>query len=291
MPAMQSPGSSDWAAARGEKWLAHLSGLEPMLTPVDTPLVDALRLDAPLRIADVGCGSGATTLAIARRAAPGSVVHGFDISRGLVEKASSRLGEDRRDVVFHVADMASSAPPGGRYDRLVTRFGIMFFEDPPAAFANIARWLASGGRFAFAVWGPSSENHWLTLPRDAVAQVVDVPKPDPDAPGPFRYADAEKLRALLSQSGFRDVEVNDWRGKLPLGGERSVADAATFALTSLSCVQRPARGGRPRGARRSSAIAHREARRAPSRRRGVAGCVRAHRHRRLRSTSISQTSR
>lgn len=225
--------TSDWAAARGEKWRAHLSGTEAMMAPVDEPLIRALRFEAACRIADIGCGGGGTTLEILRRAPAGSVVHGLDISPALIELARARLRSDERAVAFKIADMATTTPEEP-YDRLVSRFGIMFFEDPPAAFANLVRWLAPGGRFAFAVWGRPSENAWMASVREVVAEVIDLPTPDPEAPGPFRYADAGKLVTLLDQAGFGELDVSDWRGVLPIGGGLRAVEAADFALASFS---------------------------------------------------------
>src|SRR5262249_13722938 len=152
-PPEMTTSSPNWAAERGDKWRAHLAGNEPMLAPVDEPLLRALQLDTPIRLADVGCGAGATTREILRQAPAGSVVHGFDLSPGLIEVARERS----RQIRFEVADMQTAAPEKP-YDRLASRFGVMFFPDAPAAFANLARWLVPGGRFAFAVWGPLSEN-------------------------------------------------------------------------------------------------------------------------------------
>jgi SAM-dependent methyltransferase len=203
--------------------------MESTLQPVDAPLVDALALDAPLRIADVACGGGGTTLAIHRRAPAGSVVHGFDLSPALVEAARARASS----VVFDIANIAEDAP-AQPYDRLASRFGVMFFPDPPRAFANLTRWLAPGGRFAFAVWGALDDNPWMTTVRDTVAEVVDVPPVESDAPGPFRYGDVAVLVALLEHAGFVDVHARDWTGALPMGGHRSAADAAAAAISSLS---------------------------------------------------------
>jgi SAM-dependent methyltransferase len=116
----------------------------------------------------------------------------------------------------------------------VSRFGIMFFDDAPAAFANLARWLVPGGRFAFAAWGATSDNPWMTSVRDAAAEVVDIPTPDPEAPGAFRYAEADQLLARLDRAGFGELGVRDWRGMLPIGGGRSPAEAANFALGSFA---------------------------------------------------------
>jgi len=226
--------SQGWGAARGEKWRTQLEGMEAMLAPVDGSLIRALQLDGPLRIADIGCGGGATALEIVRRAPAGSVVHGFDISPAPNEVARRRTRGDERAIAFEVADMATAAPPAELYDRLVSRFGVMFFDDAPAAFANLARWLVPGGRFAFAVWGRASDNPWMTSVRDAVAAVVDVPEADPDAPGPFRYGDADKLLTLLERAGLCELHASDWRGALPIGGRLPAAEAATFALASFS---------------------------------------------------------
>ena len=233
-PSTASTSASDWAAARGEKWRAQLAGMEAMLAPVDEPLLRALQLDAPCRIAEIGCGGGGTTLELLRQAPPGSVVHGFDISPGLIEVARRRAGPEPQAIAFETADMATAAPPGEPYHRLVSRFGIMFFDDAPAAFANLARWLTPGGRFAFAAWGPTADNPWMTSVRDAAAAVVEIPSPDPEAPGAFRYAEADKLLALLARTGFGELAVRDWRGVIPLGGGLPPADAANFALASFA---------------------------------------------------------
>ncbi len=230
----ERPAASDWAGSRGAKWRDRLAGMEAMLAAVDEPLLRALQLDAPLRIADLGCGGGGTTLAIQRRAPLGSVVHGCDISPGLIELARQRIPPAERAIAFELADVATARAPAEPYDRLVSRFGLMFFDDPPAAFANLRQWLSRGGRFAFAVWGPPAENPWIAIVRQVVAEVVDIPPADPEAPGLFRYAGAGKLLALLDRAGFNDLEVVDWRGTLPIGGALTDADAANFALASFS---------------------------------------------------------
>jgi SAM-dependent methyltransferase len=230
---VENPSASEWGAARGEKWRDQLVGMEAMLKPVDGPLLGALQLEAPCRIVDVGCGGGGTALEILRRAPAGSVVHGFDVSPALVESARERTRPDARALAFDVADMAT-ATPDQAYDRMVSRFGIMFFDEPDAAFANLLRWLTPGGRFAFAAWGRPADNPWMTTVRDAVAEVIDVPPPDPEAPGPFRYGDADKLLTLLDRAGFGALGVHDWRGPLRMGGGMPPAEAARFAFAAFS---------------------------------------------------------
>src|SRR5215831_15166709 len=213
MTATQHPAAADWAGARGEKWRSQVDGMEATLAPIDEPLISALRLDRPCGIADVGCGGGATTLEIRRRAPAGSVVHGYDISPALIEVARSRIRSVDDAISFDIANVAAAPAPSRPYDRLVSRFGIMFYDDPPAAFANLARWLAPGGRFAFAVWDRPDNNPRFSTVREVVA---------------------DTLLGLLDGAGFGDLAVRDWRAELAVGGGLPAAEAATFSLASFS---------------------------------------------------------
>jgi SAM-dependent methyltransferase len=110
----------------------------------------------------------------------------------------------------------------------------MFFNDPPAAFANLRRWLVPGGRFAFAVWGRVVDNTWMTATRAAVAEAIDLPPIEPLTPDPFRYGDVTPLLSLLARSGFVNLTVTDWRQALPIGNRLPAPEAAQFALASFS---------------------------------------------------------
>lgn len=230
----QNPTGDDWSTSRGEKWLAHASGMEAMLAPVNEPLIAALRLDAPLRLAEIGCDGGGTALEILRRAPKGSFVHGFDIAPMLIEWARGRVSQTETAIAFDLADMGTAPAPGELYDRLYSRFGMLFFPDELAAFSNLLRWLTPGGRFAFAAWAPTADNSWMTLARDATAEVIQLPPPDPDGPGGFRYADAGKFVSLLGEAGFTGLSVQDWRGTFSIGGGLPADEAAAFALASFA---------------------------------------------------------
>lgn len=232
MAATQSPSSQTWAETRGAKWRDQLDPMEAMLAPIDAALIAALDLNGPLRIAEIGAGGGATTRAIAAAAAPGSAIEGFDISPDLIEAAKVRAGSIAR---FTLAD-AARFRPAERFDRLASRFGVMFFEAPEQAFANLHQWLQPGGKLAFAVWGPAREVAFMASVREAVAAVIDLPQPDPDAPGPCRYGDPSGLLALLNAAGFRDCAAKTWRGDLQVGGGMVPDAAAEFLLTSSSAA-------------------------------------------------------
>ncbi|MEM6797304.1 MAG: class I SAM-dependent methyltransferase [Acidobacteriota bacterium] len=233
-----NPAPPTWSGDRGARWRSGLAGVEGTFAPVDPPLIDALRLEGALRIAEIGCGGGGTTLEIARRADAGSLVHGFDISPDLLaaarERTAAERGEPAAAVRFSRSNVESDPPPEEPYDRLVSRFGILFYEDPPRAFGRMTRWLNPGGRLAFAVWGPPADNPWASALRETAAQHLELAPPDPEAPGPFRYADDSLLLGLLDRAGFRDLEQRDWRGTIPVGGGLPAEGAADFVLGSFS---------------------------------------------------------
>ncbi|GAB5415597.1 MAG: methyltransferase domain-containing protein [Congregibacter sp.] len=232
--------ASDWAGDRGKKWVEHMAATEVMLSPIDAPLIEALNLQDGCLVADIGCGGGRTTRAIAQRLDSESQVAGIDVSPDVIAAAkSSRAEQSDADTVgakieFHCVDAASGRPALAPFDRLGSRFGVMFFEDPPAAFANLRSWLNPGGQFAFAVWGPLPQNAWIACLRQVIANLVELPKPPPDAPGPFRYADADRFCQLLETAGFSNLSVAPWQGELALGGGMDAKTAAAFCLSAFS---------------------------------------------------------
>ncbi|MEM6569142.1 MAG: class I SAM-dependent methyltransferase [Planctomycetota bacterium] len=232
-----------WSDVKGERWNRGLADAEAMLAPLDAPLRDALDLRGPCRIAEIGCGGGGMALDLARQCPAGSEVCGYDVSPRLVETARRRARAEGTAVRFELADAAEADVPDRAFDRLVSRFGVMFFDSPEVAFARLARWLRPDGRFAFAVWGPMPENPWMVCMREVAAGFVDVPSKAPDASGPFRYADAEALVDLLSRAGFEGVESTTWRGALPVGGGLDGSGAASFALGTFSIGEAVARAG------------------------------------------------
>lgn len=233
-----SESANAWAGGRGALWREKLDGMEALLAPIDAPFLEALALDAPCRIGEVACGGGGTTRAIAAAAPAGSEVTGFDISADLIDAATARAGGVAR---FLQAD-AATWRPDRPFDRLASRFGVMFFDDPAAAFANLRHWLAPGGRLAFAVWGPAAEVGFLAQTRAAIGSAMALPPADPDAPSPCRYGDSAKLIALLEDAGFQGVAAQTWRGELPVPGG-SPEEAADFLLSSSSSAAPLAEAG------------------------------------------------
>lgn len=228
----------DWEHERGRLWRQQLSGLEAMLAPVNNRLIDALKLSKAHHIADIGSGGGATSIALLNAAPPGSRVTGFDISADLIDAAQSKYAAHADRLTFVQTDAQRHTGTDRQFDRLTSRFGIMFFDDPATAFANLARWLTPDGEFAFAVWAPPKANPWMSEIRRVVEQFIDLPEPDMGGPGPFRYQDGDAFTHLLSQSGFRNVVFETWSGLLPIGGGLNAQSAADFALAAFSLGQR-----------------------------------------------------
>ncbi|WP_244734347.1 class I SAM-dependent methyltransferase [Mesorhizobium sp. 113-1-2] len=160
-------------------------------------------------VLDVGCGAGATTLAMARRVGKGGNCVGLDISQPLVALATERARvEDVANASFEVGDAQAFAFESGRFDAVISRFGVMFFDDPVAAFTNIRKAARRGGKLAFVAWRSPLENDFMTTAVRAAAPFLPpAPAPDPDAPGQFAFADGAKAKRILEASGWASIEV------------------------------------------------------------------------------------
>jgi SAM-dependent methyltransferase len=196
-----------WNDTPGLTWARLQTLLDRQIAPLGEAALAALDPRAGMRILDIGCGCGDTTLALALAVGPEGQVLGADISRPMLEVARQRIaaaGLAQASVID--ADAQGEDFGAGQWDGLYSRFGVMFFADPPAAFANLARALKPGGRLAFVCWRPLKENPWMTAPLAAALKHVPPPEPtDPHAPGPFAFADPERVRGILAGAGFSDI--------------------------------------------------------------------------------------
>jgi ubiquinone/menaquinone biosynthesis C-methylase UbiE len=196
-----------WNDTAGQTWASLQALLDRQIAPLGEAAMAALDPRAGERILDIGCGCGDTTLALALAVGPQGRVLGADISKPMLEVARGRLktaGLEQASVIE--ADAQAEDFGAGEWDGLYSRFGVMFFADPPAAFANLAAALKPGGRLAFVCWRPLTENPWMTVPLAAALKHLPEPEPtDPLAPGPFAFADPERVRGILAGAGFRDI--------------------------------------------------------------------------------------
>lgn len=192
----------------GQVWVEHQALLDRLLAPIARAVVDAAGPVNGQAVLDVGCGSGATTFEAAWRTGPAGRAMGVDISGALVELARRRAGEDGMEgVAFLLADAQTHAFDP-EFDAIVSRFGVMFFPDPVAAFANLRRALKPDGRLAFAAWRSPEENPLSLIPLNAAAPFLpEIPRFQKDAPGRFAFADPDRVRTILEASGWREVAI------------------------------------------------------------------------------------
>jgi ubiquinone/menaquinone biosynthesis C-methylase UbiE len=228
--------AEDWSGAMGERWLAHLARFEGMIAPIGEALMAHAAHAKGERVIDVGCGAGGTSIEIARRVGSSGAVFGLDISQALVEAAIRRArAANAQNLQFHCADAATFRLDGPPFDRLFSRFGLMFFAQPVQAFTNLHGLLRRGARADFSVWAPASANAWVAKIMGIVGQYVELPVPIPHAPGPFAFDDPAYLRGVLEQAGFESAQFDTWQGHQLVGGAgASPEEAADFALGVMS---------------------------------------------------------
>ncbi len=215
-----------WSTA-GPRWVAQQERLDAQLEPYRDAVLTRAGLRAGARVLDVGCGCGATTLGAAERVGEGGKVVAIDLSGPMLERARQRLAAagygDRLEVVE--GDAQSYPFESGAFDVVLSRFGVMFFDDPPAAFANLARATQSGGRLAFACWQARERNPWMSVPLEgAMRHLEPPPPPEPDAPGPFTLAEPQHVRSLLLEAGFREICLEALEAPIRMAGLETAAN-------------------------------------------------------------------
>ncbi len=206
-----------WNEAAGPTWAELQAPLDRQLAPLGRRAMAALAPRVGERILDIGCGAGETSVGLAAQVGAGGQVTGVDISRPLLEVARARSA-GTPGLAFVEADAQTWAFAPASFDGVFSRFGVMFFADPVAAFTNIRRALKPGGRIAFVCWRAPAENPIMSAPMAAALVHVPPPPPaDPLAPGPFAFADPERVRAILGEAGFLDIALAPHAEKIGAG--------------------------------------------------------------------------
>jgi SAM-dependent methyltransferase len=199
-----------WNGVGGDTWAALSERLDAMIEPLGARAMAALGVGPGERAIDIGCGCGQTTLELARRVGDKGRALGVDVSEQLRAVARDRAARAGLTwASFLKSDAQVHAFEAGGADAVYSRFGVMFFEDPGAAFVNIAAALRPGGRLAFLCWRAMGENLVMTLPFAAALPHLpeSPPTPDPLAPGPFAFADPARVRAILAGAGFEAIDI------------------------------------------------------------------------------------
>jgi SAM-dependent methyltransferase len=217
-----------WNELGGPVWAELSPLLDRQLATIGARAVEALAPRPGERLLDVGCGCGDTTIELAERVAPGGDVVGLDLSRPMLDVARGRAAARGSKARFVEGDAQTWAFEPGVFDGLFSRMGVMFFADPKVAFRNLLGALRPGGRLSFACWRGLAENRWMTVPMAAAAGCLpSAPPADPHAPGPFAFADAERVRDILRSAGFAEIAVTPFDTQV---GGNSLEDSVKLAL-------------------------------------------------------------
>jgi ubiquinone/menaquinone biosynthesis C-methylase UbiE len=192
-------------AARG--WIEAQAALDRLFEPFENLLVDAVGARRAKRVLDIGCGTGSTTLAVARRLADKGTAVGVDISEPMIAVAKRRAELESAPARFICGDAQTYAFEPASFDMVVSRFGVMFFDDSVGAFANLRRAATSGADLRAIVWRSPADNPFMTTAERAAAPFVPaMPARRPDEPGQFAFADRNRVHAILEKSGWSDID-------------------------------------------------------------------------------------
>jgi SAM-dependent methyltransferase len=222
--------AEDWAGDKGRFWAEQADWFSQMLSEFLPPVIAGAALRPGERVLDVGSGGGDLSIAAATAVGPEGSVVGVDLSADEIAVALGRVAAvGLENVSFELGDAGAVqlSPP---FDVLVSRFGVMFFEDPVAAFTHLHGALRPGGRVAFACWQVVDRNAWMQLPRDAIGSVLSLPELPAGPTGPYAFAEPDHVRGVLTRAGFADIRVDELQQTVHLG--RSVDEALQFVATT-----------------------------------------------------------
>lgn len=218
---------ADWNGNAGLHWAAEQERTDQLIRAFGDAALQAAKAQAGEAVLDVGCGCGDTSLSLAHSVGVKGKVVGVDVSVPMLDVARKR-GNGRENLSFIEAD-ASRADLPGPFDLLFSRFGVMFFDEPAAAFRQLHAQMRPTGRLAFVCWQTAANNPWAAIPAQAARAVAgETPKPDPHAPGPFAFGDKDRVTGLLTAAGWRNVAFTPFTSPMYLGSSpRSAAEGAT----------------------------------------------------------------
>jgi len=221
-----------WNERGGPQWVQRQERLDAQISPFGLVALDKAAAQRGESALDVGCGCGQTSLALAERVGPQGSVTGVDISQPMLGRARERQQEQQlENLTFINADAQAHQFESASVDLIFSRFGVMFFDDARKAFGNLRIALQSGGRLCFICWQELKKNDWVRVPLQAAAQHIPLPPPpEPGTPGPFAFADPDRVRDILESAGFRDVNLQSYETDMDLGGATGIEGAVEFLL-------------------------------------------------------------
>ena len=219
-----------WNGDHGTAWARYADIVDIMFAEITDAVLAAAKITVGDRVLDLGCGNGGTTLAVADKVTPIGNVTAIDISAPMLERAQERAdAAGLVNATFVLGDASVYPFAENSFDAMVSRLGAMFFDDPEATFRRMAPSLDSGGRIALGVWRGPRENLWAMGPVAAAKEFLDMPpRPGPEEPGPFSFADPDRVLSVLGGAGLTDIEIDPLNFQIPLG--HTLEEALNFVM-------------------------------------------------------------
>lgn len=219
-----------WNDAGGRMWVNYQDIIETGMSSLGINAMDELDIVPNERVLDIGCGCGDTTIELSRRVGNDGYVLGVDISEMIISFAKKKINlKKQNNVDFKCLDAQTYDFGTASYDVIFSRFGVMFFDDPVAAFSNLRSSLRSNGRIAFVCWQPAKVIEWISLPLEIVSRYIELPPPQPpqpEAPGGFSFGDAKRVKKILNSAGYSDIKIEPNITKIHIG--KNLDEAQTF---------------------------------------------------------------
>jgi SAM-dependent methyltransferase len=221
-----------WNGDGGHKWLRFQTRTDASLKHFGHEVMTAAAISTGESVIDIGCGCGDTSFDISNRVGSDGHVQGIDVSEPLLTRAKARAQfTNENNITFCHNDVQTYHFESSVFDVVFSRFGVMFFDDPVAAFTNIRKTLKPGGRLAFICWQPAKENEWISLPLDVVKNHISIPAPpEPGQPGPFSFSNKNRVIHILGEADFKEILIEKFTSPLNVGAD---LDEAVKFLTHM----------------------------------------------------------